>query len=399
MRPYKIMILNLGSTSYKFKLFVYENNMERILADGGFESVGSASGEWFVCTAGETQVGRCKFEDHLQAFQFSMNILSHSGVLDSFEELDAVGYKSVHAGSISGARIIDDEIISTMEKYVPFAPAHNPIYIRMMKQVQTTYPSLLQIGYFETSFHATIPDKRVTYGVPKFWKEELGIRKYGFHGSSHSYIAWKMQEEHPEHKKVISLHLGGSSSICAIDNGKSIASSMGATPQSGIFQNNRVGDFDLFCLPALMEYYKGNWNEILSVLSSKGGLYGVSGVCNDLRKIQAAAEQGNADAMLAIDAYVDGIVGYIGMFMSYLKGLDAVVFTGGIGRGSKTIRTRVCEELAFLGLNIDTSTELSEADSKISTAESKVAVYVWQTNEELMVFRQCIKMLAALESD
>lgn len=394
---YKIIILNLGSTSFKFKLFSKDKEQEHVLAEGGFENIGSAAGKWHVCISDRAVAGEQRFENHLEAFRFSMEQLSEQKMLQSFDELDAVGYKSVHAGNVSGARRIDDEILEIMKKYAAFAPAHNPVYIQMMEQIRENYPKLLQIGYFETSFHAGIPEKRVTYGVPKFWKEELGVRRYGFHGSSHGYIAWKMEQEHPENRKVISLHLGGSSSVCAIDNGKSIASSMGATPQSGIFQNNRVGDFDLFCLPALMEYYEGDWKKILSVLSSEGGLYGVSNVSNDLRIIEAAAKDGNQDAMLAIDAYIDGIVGYIGMFTAYLKGLDALVFTGGIGMGSQLIRCRICEELDYMGVQLSERRSCEAAcvheNGLISAKDSLIDVYVWQTNEELMVFRQCVDIL------
>lgn len=392
MKEYKVMVLNLGSTSYKFKLFFKKDVTVQVLAEGGFENIGSATGKWFIRMQEKPeQIGEKAFADHLEAFELSMEILKKEQILSSFEELDAVGYKSVHAGTVSGARQINEELLDIMEQYAAFAPAHNPVYIRMMKQVKQHYPNLCQIGYFETSFHASIPEKRVTYGVPKFWKEQLGIRRYGFHGSSHGYIAWKMKTEHPEYKKVISLHLGGSSSVCAIENGRSIASSMGATPQSGIFQNNRVGDFDLFCLPVLMEYYHGDWQQILKVLSSQSGLYGVSGVSNDLRLIQEAANAGNSDAMLAIDSYVDGIVGYIGMFTAYLKGLDAIVFTGGIGKGSKMIRDKVCHELEYMGIHL-TENE-NPKDGCISTDESSVAVYVLQTNEEQMVFEQCMHIL------
>lgn len=404
MKPYKIMILNLGSTSYKFKLFEKNNGTETIIAEGGFENIGSAVrdqahlSKWFIDGQTVKKKGERDFSTHMEAFHFSMDILAENKILSSMEELSAVGYKSVHAGTVSGARIINDEILGIMEKYAAFAPAHNPVYIRMMKQVEEAFPNLLQIGYFETSFHADIPEKRVTYGVPEKWKRELGIRRYGFHGSSHGYIAQKMEQEDAAQKKIVSLHLGGSSSVCAIENGKSIASSMGATPQSGIFQNNRVGDFDIFCLPALMKAYDNDWNKILKVLSSEGGLYGVSTLSNDLREIQVSAETGNTQAQLAIDAFVDGMVGYIGMFMAYLKGLDAIVFTGGIGVGSSLIRSMVCRELAFLGIELDDSKNISGYEGKISTDHSPIAVYVLKTNEELMVFRQCLRVLENFES-
>lgn len=371
---YRIIVLNLGSTSFKYKLFEVGTE-EKEVAEGGFENVGSAG-----------------TMSHMDAFSETERELKEKGVLESFENLDAVGYKAVHAGDVTGARVIDDEILKIMEQYSVFAPAHNPVYIRVMKEMKERFPKLLQIGYFETSFHASIPEKRVLYGVPYEWKEEMGIRRYGFHGSSHSFIAWKMGQEAPESKKLISFHLGGSSSICAIENGKSIASSMGATPQSGVFQNNRVGDIDMYCLPGLMKAYDGDWNQILKDLSSKGGLLGVSGISNDLRLIQAAADEGDKRANLTLDAYVDNLVGYAGMFDAYLKGADALVFTGGIGKGSSLIRKRVCEELSYKGIVLDEEANEKGNEGRISGLESKVGVYIWKTNEELMVMRQCLKL-------
>jgi len=374
-RIYRIIVLNLGSTSFKYKLFEVGEE-EKEVAEGGFENVGAAGSM-----------------SHMDAFAETERELIEKGVLDSFDSLDAVGYKAVHAGDVTGARVINDGILKIMEHYSVFAPAHNPVYIRVMKEMKERFPELLQIGYFETSFHASIPEKRVLYGVPYEWKEEMGIRRYGFHGSSHSYIAWKMGQEAPESKKVISFHLGGSSSICAIENGKSIASSMGATPQSGVFQNNRVGDIDMYCLPGLMKVYDGDWNQILKDLSSKGGLLGVSGISNDLRLIQAAANEGDTRANLTLDAYVDNLVGYAGMFDAYLKGADALVFTGGIGKGSSLIRKRVCEELSYKGIVLDEEANEKGIEGRISRPESNIGVYIWKTNEELMVMRQCLKLL------
>ena len=372
---YRIIVLNLGSTSFKYKLFEVGEE-EKEVAEGGFENVGAAGSM-----------------SHMDAFAETERELIEKGVLDSFDSLDAVGYKAVHAGDVTGARVINDEILKIMEHYSVFAPAHNPVYIRVMKEMKERFPELLQIGYFETSFHASIPEKRVLYGVPYEWKEQMGIRRYGFHGSSHSYIAWKMGQEAPESKKVISFHLGGSSSVCAIENGKSIASSMGATPQSGVFQNNRVGDIDMYCLPGLMKAYDGDWNQILKDLSSKGGLLGVSGISNDLRLIQAAANEGDTRANLTLDAYVDNLVGYAGMFDAYLKGADALVFTGGIGKGSNLIRKRVCEELSYKGIVLDEEANEKGNEGRISRPESNIGVYIWKTNEELMVMRQCLKLL------
>ena len=394
MKERNIIVLNLGSTSYKFKYYRLKDiGEEELLACGEFENIGSAASSYKMTVNDSVMEDTDTFHNHADAFTASIAYLCKAGILYSISELDGVGYKAVHAGELSGARIIDDNVLAVMEHYQVFAPAHNPVYIQMMKNIKKAYPGLLQIGYFETSYHTTIPEKRAIYGVPYEWKETMGIRKYGFHGSSHSYISMKMQMEVPQAKKIISVHLGGSSSLCAIEDGKSIAASMGATPQSGLFHNNRVGEFDVFCLPALLEYYGGSVNAVLKELSSNSGFLGLSGVSNDLRHILKASDEGSVRAKLAVDAFVDQICGYIGMYTAYLKGLDAIAFTGGIGLRSSIIRKLVCGELAYAGIELDMDANDAGRQGKISTDESRTAVYVWETNEELMVLRQCFLLL------
>ena len=312
-----VIVLNLGSTSFKFKLFDFANN-EKVLATGEIENIGTAGGAYSISTGDNTVKGACDCKVHGDAFALLMDALTNAGILKGLDELDAVGYKAVHCGALKGAQLVTDELIAKQEKFISFAPAHNPIYINMMKQVSERWPDLKQVAYFETSFHATIPEERVTYGVPTEWKDEMGIRRYGFHGSSHSYIGMHMKELEPNATKVVSVHLGGSSSICAIKDGESVASSMGATPQSGLFHNNRVGDFDVFCIPELVNKY-GSLDAVMKKLSKESGFLGVSGVSNDLRDVIAAAKDGNKNAQLAIDAFVDNIVGYIGMFSAYME--------------------------------------------------------------------------------
>ena len=387
-----VIVLNLGSTSFKFKLFDFANN-EKVLATGEIENIGTAGGAYSISTGDNTVKGACDCKVHGDAFALLMDALTNAGILKGLDELDAVGYKAVHCGALKGAQLVTDELIAKQEKFISFAPAHNPIYINMMKQVSERWPDLKQVAYFETSFHATIPEERVTYGVPTEWKDEMGIRRYGFHGSSHSYIGMHMKELEPKANKVISVHLGGSSSICAIKDGESVASSMGATPQSGLFHNNRVGDFDVFCIPELVNKY-GSLDAVMKKLSKESGFLGVSGVSNDLRDVIAAANEGNKNAQLAIDAFVDNIVGYIGMFSAYMEGLDAIAFTGGIGQHSSEVRTAVLKRLAWLGVELDEAEKDRHSDGKITTDASKVSVYVLKTNEELMVARKAVEFLS-----
>ena len=390
----KIFIMNLGTTSFKFKLYHFSAQHQQVLASGEIESVG-ASQSAYELQLGEnkTEKGLIPIPDHGAGFSFCVEMLQRNGVLSGLEDLDAVGYKAVHGGNLSGTQPVDDALLAEMERVTPLAPAHNPIYLRAMKDIRARYPQLKQVARFETSFHGTIPDCRTTYGVPYPWRQELGIRKYGFHGSSHEYIASKVQQLNPAAKKVISCHLGGSSSICAIENGKSIATTMGATPQSGLFNNNRVGDFEVFCLPMLMEHYDGSLEKVLNVLSKESGLLGLSGVSNDLRQVLQAMDEGNEQARLAVDTLVDNIVGYIGMYAAYLNGLDALVFTGGIGLHSDRIRQMVCARLGYLGLKLNEEKNTAASTELISSESSSVAVYRLKTDEEIVVARNVYSVL------
>ena len=390
----KIFIMNLGTTSFKFKLYLFSQEQQQVLASGEIESVGAALSA-YALQLGDTQkeAGQTPIPDHGAGFAFCVERLQQSGILSSMADLDAVGYKAVHGGSLSGTQPVTDALLAEMERMVPLVPAHNPIYLRAMKDIRQRYPELKQVARFETSFHATIPDYRTTYGVPYQWREELGIRKYGFHGSSHEYIAGTVKKLNPDAKKVVSCHLGGSSSICAIHEGKSIATTMGATAQSGLFNNNRVGDFEVFCLPMLMEHYGGSLENVLKVLSKERGLLGLSGVSNDLRHVLQAMDEGNPHARLAVETLVDNIVGYIGMYTAYLGGLDALVFTGGIGLHSDRIRKLVCERLGYLNLVLDEEKNAAANTELISTVGSSVAVYRIKTDEEIVVARNIYTML------
>ena len=386
----RILVLNLGSTSFKFKLYEM-GEKENLLATGGVENIGT-EGSYKIKADGKEKKDGCFCRTHADELELCMDVLNQLEVPVNMETLDAVGYKAVHGGSVSGSRLIDEALLAEMEKMVPLAPAHNPVYLAMMKSVRAKYPKLTQIACFETAFHQTMPLERAVYGIPYEWVEQYGIRRYGFHGSSHSYIAWKMSQESPQARRVISVHLGGSSSLCAIRDGKSIASSMGATPQSGIFHNNRVGDLDVFCLPVLAEKL-GGLEKALKALSSQGGFLGLSGISNDMRDVDRAAKEGDRRAELAIAAFADEIVGYIGMFTAYLGGTDAIVFTGGIGLNDAAFRQRVADKLGFLQVKLDAERNVRGYEGKISAADSGAEVWAWETNEELMVARGCVKVL------
>ena len=382
----KIFIMNLGTTSFKFKFYAFSGEHSDVLATGELESVGADMSRYEISYPdGRAISGETRIPDHGAAFSHCFSIMQQDGIIRDLSDVTAVGYKAVHGGNLSGTCLVDDALIREMERVTPLAPAHNPIYLSAMKDIRKRFPQLLQVARFETSFHGTIPEKRVTYGVPYQWKEELGIRRYGFHGSSHQYISQAVAKLQPGARRIISCHLGGSSSICAVLDGKSVATTMGATVQSGLFNNNRVGDFEPFCLKPIMDHYGYSLEETLQILSKKSGLLGLSGVSNDLRLVLEAADAGNQQAQLAFDTLCDNIIGYIGMYAAYLNGLDALVFTGGIGTNSDVLRKKVCENLGYLGLELDDEKNSQRGDGKISTDSSKVAVWRLKTDEESVV--------------
>ncbi len=388
----RILVLNLGSTSFKFKLYEM-GEAETLLATGGVESVGG-TGTYSVRASGQVEKAACACPTHADALELCMAALTRLGLPVNMRSLDAVGYKAVHGGSISGSQVVDEALMREMERMIPFAPAHNPVYLNMMRSVRERYPEITQIACFETTFHATVPLERAVYGVPYEWVEEYGLRRYGFHGSSHSYIAWKMGKEAPEARRIVSAHLGGSSSLSAILDGKSVANSLGATLQSGVFHNNRVGDMEAFCLPTLAEKLGGMENA-LDALSKRSGFLGLSGVSNDLRLVEEAAGSGNKRAELAIAAFADAVVGYVGMYTAFLGGLDALVFTGGIGLNGAAFRARVAGKLGFVNARLDEAKNLPGYEGKISAPDSGVAIWSMETNEELMVARGCMQVLEA----
>ena len=382
----KIFVMNLGTTSFKFKFYAFEQEEAQVLATGELESIGAPMSRYEIHYAdGSAIKDETPICDHGAAFANCFALLQRDGIIRDLDDVTAVGYKAVHGGNLSGTCLVDDELIAEMERVTPFAPAHNPIYLNAMKDIRRRFPGLTQVARFETSFHGTIPQQRVTYGVPYQWKEELGIRRYGFHGSSHQYIAQTVAKLQPGARKIINCHLGGSSSICAILDGKSVATSMGATLQAGLFNNNRVGDFEVFCLKPIMEHYGYTLDETLDILSKQSGLLGLSGVSNDLRLVIEAAEAGNDRAQLAFDTLCDNILGYIGMYAAYLNGLDALVFTGGIGTNSAPLREKVCKNLGYLGLQLDDGLNAQRFDGKISTPNSQVTVWRLKTDEEAVV--------------
>jgi acetate kinase len=366
-----ILVANLGSTSFKFKLLDMDAGGD-VIAKGGYERIGQAGSP---------------YPTHAEVIDVILKELPRRP--------DAIGFKAVHGGPISGAVRVTDEVIAIQEQFADVAPAHNPPYIAAMRAFREKLPNTPQVAAFETAFHQTIPLSRQVYAIPHEWTEKLGIRRYGFHGASHRYIATRVKELVPEARRIISCHLGGSCSVTAIENGNSVANSFGMTAQSGVMHNNRVGDFDAFALQKLL---KGGvtLDEIFRKLGKEGGLHGMSGVSPDMRDVEKAAAGGNARAKLAVEAFVESVRSFIGQYLVVLNGCDVLAFTGGIGENGAAIREAICRGMEWAGIALDPAkNQVRGKEERISKVESGVQIWIVPTNEELIVARQTVSVLTA----
>ena len=395
----KLLVSNVGSTSLKFKLF--DMPEERVLCEAKIERVGSRD------------AAIMSYRSHLSGARFSAEGLcipsyaegialflekltgDETGVIKGVEEISAIGFKTVLSRGYYGVHELTDEVMENMREYLYIAPVHNAAYIEAIGQFRAVLPDVPMIGVFETAFHREIPLERALYSIPYEWYEKYGIRKMGYHGASHGYIA-QQAAKLGKAERVISCHLGGSCSICAILDGKSVDNSFGFSLQTGVMHANRAGDIDPYIVPFLMS--KGmELDDILHGLSKNGGLLGVSGVSNDLREVSAAAADGNARAELAINMFVCSIVRFIGAYYAELGGLDQLVFTGGIGENSDLVRSRVCAQIRHLGVELDEEKNSGCREGTISGAASAVRVSVIPANAELGVARQTYGYIEKME--
>jgi acetate kinase len=392
----KILVANLGSTSFKYRLYDLGDPAEPLLARGSVERIGSDRAKVMIRSA-RGEIERTEpIADHGAAVQICLDQLTSPefGVIGSADDVAAIGFKAVHARKLTGVHRVDAAVLDAMESYSDVAPAHNPPYVKAMRMLNARFPRLPLVAAFETGFHETIPASRRRYAVPDEWATEHGIQRWGFHGASHRYIAGRMAELlGRDDARIISCHLGGSSSLCAIKAGKSFATSLGMSPQSGLPHNNRVGDFDVFALPAIMQETDLGLIQVLDILANKSGLLGLSGF-NDLRDIEQAADEGNAGATLALDVFIESIRHYLGAYLLQLGGADAIVFTGGIGENSARVRAGVCKDLGWFGIDVDwIKNTVGEGERTVTTPESRVQVWCVPTNEEIVVARQARDLL------
>ncbi len=393
----KVLVANLGSTSFKYRLF--EMDDERQLARGGIERIGSSESRCTVEIRGARRELTAHVPDHAAAVRHCLDQLTErsTGCLQDAAEVAAIGFKAVHGGRTTGVQRVTPEVLGDMETMSRVAPAHNPPYIAAMRLLSEKLPEIPLVAAFETGFHQTMPDRNRYYPAPYEWAEQFHVQRWGFHGASHRYIGTRIAEIlRRDDLRVISCHLGGSNSLCALRDGKSVATSMGMSPQSGIPHNNRAGDFDPFAIPVIMQRTGKSLDQVLDDLAERSGLLGLSGVSGDVRDLEQAAAQGNPRARLALDVFVSHIRHALGAMLVELGGADCIVFTGGIGENGVTIRADVIADLAELGIVLDPAANAdASGETKISAPESRTQIWVVPTNEEIIVARQTKHLLEA----
>jgi acetate kinase len=395
----KVLVANFGSTSFKYCLFDMSGKREEVLARGAYERV----------------------EDHGAAVDGALQRLVDEGHLDSPAALDAVGFKTVLGRGLTGCHVADEDVLDALDGFTSLAPAHNPPYAKGIRLFAERYPNVRRVALFETAFFQWIPDAASVYAIPRAWRD-AGIRRYGFHGASHKYIAERSAELLGNEAvvdrtrrlyvdgpgpydgppcRVISCHLGGSSSVAGIRDGVAIGASMGLSPQSGLPHNNRVGDLDSEAIPFALTELELSLDEIRHQLTKESGLYGLSnGIGNDVRDLRQAAAEGNEQARLTLDHLAYATRHYIGAFFLELNGLEALVFTAGIGENDAAMRAAVCSNLNALGIRIDSykNENARGLEADISAPDSRTRVLVIPANEELIVARETRRLLEALES-
>lgn len=385
-----ILVANLGSTSFKFRL--YEMPTERLLAKGGFERLGSDRAAWKITIGdGPEKSGHGDIRTHEDAIRLT------DRELGGLAHLAAVGFKPVMARGISGTQLMDARVLSAMEDIAALLPAHNPPYIAGVRLFNKLYPGLPCIGTFETAFYDRVPAHNRRFPIPLEWEKKYGIARHGFHGASHRYVSERAAELRGSEKmRLVSCHLGGSSSMAAVKDGIALDSSWGMTPQSGLPQNNRAGDFDCFAMIYLARECGLGWDAVEKALASASGLQGMSGLASgDMRDLRAAAAAGHEDARTAIAVFVAAIRKYLGQFFLELNGLDVLVFTAGIGENNPDLRAEICADLDCLGLQLDPAANAAcrATEAVISTPDSLVEVRVIPTNEEIIIARHAWRLL------
>ena len=394
----KVLVLNCGSSSLKYQLIDMET--EDVVASGKYERIGEAEAFLTHKVNGEKKVIQNSVNNHSEAIDFTLKQLINPEykVIDSLDEISAIGHRAAHGGEkITESVVITDEIIDIIKEYTPLAPIHNPPIISGIEACKEVMPGKPMVAVFDTAFHQTIPKENYIYPIPYEYYEKYGIRKYGFHGTSHMYVSNKVAEimgRDIKDLKIITCHLGQGASICAIEKGKSVETSMGLTPLAGIPMVTRSGDFDPSVVTFIMRKESLTPDQMEDILNKKSGVMGISGLAPDFRVIESASNEGNERAKIATNSFNSSVAQYIARYAAVMNGVDVVVFTGGVGENQVNIRKGICEHLGFMGLELDEEANNVRSEEKmISTADSKVKAYVVPTDEEMMIAKETVRLI------
>ncbi len=394
----KVLVINCGSSSLKYQLI--DSETEEVLAVGLCERIGIDGRLNHTPVGGEKVVINKDMPDHEVAIRMVRDALVNReyGVIRDLKEIDAVGHRLVHGGEkFTSSVVIDDEVIAGVEECNPLAPLHNPANLIGVRACQAIMPGVPNVGVFDTAFHQTMDPKAFMYGLPYEYYEKYKVRRYGFHGTSHSFVskrAVEMLKLDPENSKVIVCHLGNGASISAVKNGKVMDTSMGMTPMEGLVMGTRCGDVDPTVVEYLAHSLDKSLEEVMVILNKESGVYGISGgLSSDFRDLEAAADEGNRKAELAIDVFSYRTAKYIGSYIAAMNGVDAIAFTAGIGENTSIVRRKVLEHFGYMGITLDPEANKVRGEEKIiSTPESKVTVAVIPTNEELAIARETVAL-------
>lgn len=390
----KIIAINAGSSSLKFSLFNMDN--ETVIASGQFERIGIEGSFLTIKFNGEKIVQELDVPDHSVAVSILLDKLTDLEIIKSLYEINGVGHRFVHGKDLfDKSVIINDEVLEQLKSLSTFAPLHNPANILGIEAFRKALPDAINVAVFDTAFHQSMDEETFIYPVPYRWYEELGVRKYGFHGTSHRYIAIEASKLlGKENFKLISCHIGNGGSICAIKDSKCVDTSMGFTPLAGIMMGTRSGDVDPSIIPYVMEQEGKNAGEVIDDLNRNSGLFGVSERSSDMRDVLQGCEEGDKNSILAKNKYVRRVVDYIAQYYVLLEGVDAIVFTAGVGEKNTLIRGEICDKLACLGVKIDSEANKIVGEVvKISSDDSKIDIYVIPTDEELMIARDTLDLI------
>jgi acetate kinase len=391
----KILVINAGSSSIKYQLIDMSN--ESLIAKGLVERIGSDSSVLTHKANGKATEIKKPLKDHAEGLQLILKALVDKkiGVIKSLDEISAIGHRILHGGGkYNQATLVDAKVVSDLKTYIPLGPLHMPANIQGIEACQEVMPTKKNVAVFDTAFHATMPDYAYMYAVPYSWCKDYGIRKYGFHGTSHEFISKEIAKamgKKPEELRTISCHLGNGASVCAVKYGKCVDTSMGFTPLEGLVMGTRCGDIDPAVVEFIMDKTGMNVHETLNVFNKKSGLLGLSEISNDMRDVLKASQEGNEKAKLAVQKFMYSVKKYIGAYAAAMGGVDAIAFSAGTGENRADIREGIMENMEYLGVDFDKEANKNftrGVDFKISKDSSKVAVYVIPTDEEMMIARQ-----------